>query len=95
MSTQHLRNISISKFESFLKLAGCKYLRTNGGHYIYSRCDCFRPITFQSHIDPVPERIIKSNLKTLGYSKKQFFEILDGILIAEKFGEKYKLVPKP
>lgn len=76
MTIRTLKNISISQYESFLELAGCKYLRTKGGHYIYSRVDCLRPIVFQTHIDPVPERIINSNNKTLGYSKKDFFEIL-------------------
>lgn len=76
MTIRTLKNISVSQYESFLELAGCKYLRTKGGHYIYSRADCLRPIVFQSHIDPVPERIIQSNNKTLGYTKEQFFEIL-------------------
>ncbi|RYX82686.1 type II toxin-antitoxin system HicA family toxin [bacterium] len=78
MTTRTLKNISISQYESFLELAGCKYLRTKGGHLIYSRSDCWRPIVFQSHIDPVPERVISSNNKTLGYSKQDFFEILFG-----------------
>ena len=94
MSARHLRNISISQFESFLELAGCRFIWPNGGHYIYSRCDCLRPITFQSHIDPVPEFIIKNCLKTLGYTKSQFFEILDGTMVAQKNGEKYNLIPK-
>jgi hypothetical protein len=76
MTIRTLKNISISQYESFLELTGCKYLRTKGGHFIYSRADCLRPIVFQSHIDPVPERIISSNNKTLGYSKSEFFEIL-------------------
>lgn len=77
MSTRHLRNISVSKFESFLELVGCSLIRTKGGHCIYSRCDCLRPITFQSHIDPMPEFIIKNLLRVLGYSKDDFFDILE------------------
>lgn len=76
MTIRTLKNISISQYESFLELAQCKYLRTKGGHFIYSRVDCWRPIVFQTHIDPIPERIINSNNKTLGYTRKEFFEIL-------------------
>ena len=91
MSTRHLKNITISQYESFLELAGCGYLRTTSGHCIYSRSDCWRPITFQNHIEPVPERIIKNGLKTLGYNKKQFFEILYQEKTVHKNGEKYEL----
>lgn len=77
MSTRHLRNISLSKFESFLELAGCKLIRRNGGHIIYCRSDLLRPITIQSHIDPVPEIIIKTNLRTLNLTKNDFFDILE------------------
>jgi hypothetical protein len=31
-----------------------------------------REIVFQSHIDPIPEFIIKNNLKTLGVSTQDF-----------------------
>lgn len=89
MTIRQLKNISISQFESFLELAHCKFLRTKGGHYIYSRSDCFRPITFQSHIDPVPEFIIKNNLRVLGYSKEEFFDILLGIKVIERVGDTF------
>lgn len=92
MSTKHLRNISISKFESFLELAGCSHIRTSSGHYIYSRCDCLRPITFQSHIDPVPEMIIKNNLRVLGYTKDDFFNILECKVDVTRKGSVFELV---
>jgi len=91
MTIRTLKNISISQYEYFLELAGCKYLRTKGGHFIYSRVDCWRPIVFQSHIDPVPERIINSNNKTLGYTKKEFFEILYCEKNVVRSGNKYIL----
>lgn len=79
MSSRHLRNVSITQFERFLKLVDCKYIRTKGGHKVYTRSDCLRPIVFQGHIDPVPEFIIKNNLRILGYTKDNFFNILDGV----------------
>lgn len=48
--------------------------RTNGGHEHWSICDLLRPITVQTHVDPVPEFIIKNALKQLGLTKKDFID---------------------
>ena len=77
MSTHKLSNISIKEYRIFLSNCECKYLRTQGGHEIWSRADLFRPITFQTHIDPVPERIIKQAMRVLNVDRKNFFEILN------------------
>lgn len=77
MSTRHLRNVSISQYESFLELAGCKFIKVESGHVKYFRSDLNRPIIFQSHIDPVPEFIIQNALRTLGISKNEFWLILE------------------
>lgn len=92
MTIPKLKNISISKFESFLELAGCKFVRKNGGHCVYSRSDLTRPLVFQSHIDPVPEFIILVLLRGLGYSKRDFFDILNGNKVVVKQSDKYILV---
>ncbi len=89
MTIRSLKNISIAKFESFLVLAGCKYIKTTGGHKKYSRCDLKRPIVFQSHIDPIPEFIIKNALRPLNISKTEFFDVLDGKLRLERVGDIY------
>jgi hypothetical protein len=77
MSTRHLRNISISKLESFLELCLCKYIKNKKGHIQYTRSDLTRPLPFQNHIDPVPEFIVKNLLRGLGYSKSDFHDILE------------------
>lgn len=59
MSTKKLSNISLKQYRHFLTKCGCKHLRTSGGHEVWSRSDLFLPITFKTHIDPVPERILK------------------------------------
>lgn len=74
---QHLRNIPLNKFRVFLQKQGCSINRTNGGHEHWSRNDLLRPITIQTHIDPIPEFIIKNILRQLGLNKKQFFEIFN------------------
>lgn len=78
MSTKKLSNISIAKFQAFLDLALCKQIGINGGHEKWARADLNRPIIFQTHINPIPEFIIKNNLRVLGFTKKQFFQILEG-----------------
>lgn len=74
MSTQHLRNIPLKLFRDFLSDQGCSCNRKKGGHEHWSRSDLLRPITIQTHVDPIPEFIIKNALKQLGCTKKDFFE---------------------
>ncbi len=74
MSTRNLSNVSIAKFTAFLKLALCNFAKIEGGHQKWTRTDLFRPISYQTHIDPVPEFIAKNNLRVMGYSKNDFFE---------------------
>jgi hypothetical protein len=74
MSSNKLINVSIAQFKYFLTSVGCKFIRYNGGHEIWTRKDLTRPITFQTHIDPVPEFIIKNALRTLGMTRTQFWE---------------------
>jgi hypothetical protein len=95
MSTRHLRNVSISQFESFLELVQCKFIKNEKGHCKYTRSDLNRPIIFQNHIDPVPEFIVKNNLRLFSYSKDDFFDILEGLIVVERVNEKvYQLVAK-
>ena len=74
MSTKHLRNVPLKLYQDFLKEQGCKCNRTKGGHEHWSRKDLLRPITVQTHVEPVPEFIIKNGLKQLGLSKKDFLD---------------------
>jgi hypothetical protein len=91
MSAQHLRNISRSRLESFLELCLCKFIKNTKGHVQYTRSDLTRPLTFQNHIEPVPEFIVQNLLRGLGYSKKDFFDILEGKKVVKKIGNKYQL----
>ncbi|NDV69252.1 type II toxin-antitoxin system HicA family toxin [Dysgonomonas sp. 25] len=76
MSTRKLKNVKLADYREFLSKCGCKHIRTEGGHEIWSRNDLTRPITFQTHIEPVPEFIIKNALRQLNLTKKDFFNIL-------------------
>jgi hypothetical protein len=63
MAAKHLRNIPLKLYRDFLKDQGCVCNRTSGGHEHWSRVDLLRSITVQTHVDPVPEFIIKNALK--------------------------------
>ena len=73
MSSQHLRNIGLKDYCNYLEHVGCKCI-TKGGHYQYARKDLGRPLTLQTHIDPVPEFIIQNHLRVLGISRKDFLD---------------------
>jgi len=77
--TQKLSNIPLKKYRKFLENIGCKYNRVKGGHEHWSRADLTRPITLQTHVDIVPEFIIKQHLRYLNMTKKDFL-----VLISEK-----------
>ena len=72
MSSKHLRNVPLKLFKQFLKEMRFTCTRTNGGHEHWTRDDLNRPITIQTHVDPIPEFIIKNALMQLGLSKKDF-----------------------
>lgn len=72
MSSSHLKNIPLKLFRSFLVDQGCVCNRKNGGHEHWTRKNLLRPITIQSHVDPVPEFIVRTILKQLGLRKEDF-----------------------
>lgn len=76
MSTHKLSNVSLDDYRDFLRKAGCKKIRTEGGHEVWTRKDLLRPIIVQTHIRPVPEFIIQNALRNLNLTKKDFFNIL-------------------
>jgi len=69
-----LKNISLQDYRKYLNYIGCNLIRTKGGHEHYSRKDLARPLTLQSHIDPVPEFIVKQHLRYLNKTRKEFLD---------------------
>jgi hypothetical protein len=76
MSNNVLKNISLRVCRKFLLKVGCQNKRTSGGHEHWTRADLLRPITIQTHIDPVPERIMKQIINALEIDREEFQEIL-------------------
>jgi hypothetical protein len=74
--TSGLKNIPLRLFRDYLYFKGLKPIREKGGHEVWSRKNLLRPIILQSHIDPIPEFIIRSNLRTLGETADDFYEFV-------------------
>nr|DAE37637.1 MAG TPA: HICA protein [Caudoviricetes sp.] len=66
-----LSNITIKLFRGFLEEQGLRHIRTKGGHEIWARADLSRPIVLQTHVGPMPEFVIRNNLKTIGATIKE------------------------
>lgn len=79
MSTHKLSNIPLSDYRRFLQSQGCKCVRISGGHEHWSRPDLPRALTLQTHISPVPERIVKQHLSYLKLDREKFFKIIQGL----------------
>lgn len=73
----NLRNVPLKLFRDFLLYKGLKIIRTNGGHEIWGGQVLKRPIIIQTHINPVPEFIIKNNLRNMGLNVKDFLEFVN------------------
>lgn len=79
MSTKKLSNIPLKDFKKFLKSQGLNIIKSSkgrGGHEKWSRADLDRPITIQTHIDSVPEFIVKQILRHLDMTREEFFNII-------------------
>ncbi|WP_028525591.1 hypothetical protein [Runella limosa] len=79
MSTQKLSNISVEELRRFLLKLGLNQStqsKGRGGHEKWTGKQLTRPIIFQTHIDPVPEFIMKQILRHLGLSKDDFFKLM-------------------
>ncbi len=79
MTIPKLSNIPVKDFRRFLENQGLNLIKSSkgrGGHEKWSRLDLERPITIQTHIDPVPEFIVQQVLRYLGMDRKTFFEFI-------------------
>ena len=70
-------NISVSRFRSILKALGLSYVRTKGGHEMWYMEGMLRNVVFQTHEEPVPEDIVKNNIKTIGITKEEFEKVMN------------------
>lgn len=71
--------ISISRFRKILKALGLEQVRTKGGHEMWFKEGMLRNVVFQTHEEPVPEDIVKNNIRTIGVSREEFDKVLEEI----------------
>ena len=71
-----MKPIPIKKFRKFLKSIGLTHIRTEASHEIYNNTEkpLLRPVTLDSNYPEVPILHIKTNLRTIGMSSKEFEE---------------------
>jgi hypothetical protein len=75
--SKNLKNISLRLFRNYLTYKGLKHIRTNGGHEIWSGKNLKRPVIFQTHIDPIPEFILRNNLRAIGATPDDFCKFVE------------------
>ncbi len=79
MSSRKLSNIPLTDFRTFLSGQGLKVIKSTkgrGGHEKWARADLDRPITIQTHVDPMPEFIVKQILRHLNMTREEFYKQL-------------------
>lgn len=74
-----LSNISVAEFRSVLERLGLKKKRTKGGHEAWSKKGMTRPVILQTHVNPIPEFIVRNNLRNMGITKEQFLNVLESL----------------
>ena len=72
-----LSNISVQEFRDILVRLGLQPLRTTGGHEIWTKEGLQRAIVFQTHVEPIPEFVVRNAIRDLGMSRQEFMEILE------------------
>lgn len=70
------QNITNKQFQKFLIYVGCTLKRSVGDHFVYVRPGLIRPIIIPLD-NPLPQFIVRNNLRLLGISWEEFFNILE------------------
>ena len=74
-----LSNITIKEFREILTRLRLEPVRTVGGHEIWRKQGLKRTIVFQTHVEPLPEFIVKNAIRDLGMTRQEFLDILESL----------------
>lgn len=74
-----LSNITIKEFRELLTKLGLQFLRTAGGHEIWVKPGLRRTIVFQTHVEPIPEFVVRNAIRDLGMTRQEFIDILESL----------------
>jgi predicted RNA binding protein YcfA (HicA-like mRNA interferase family) len=72
------QNITNKQFQKFLIYIGCSLKRSHGDHFIYVRSRLNRPIVIPKD-SPIPQFIIRNNLRILNITWEEFFHIMENL----------------
>ena len=72
-----LSNISVKEFRDILSRLGLQPLRAVGGHEIWTKHGLKRAVVFQTHVEPVPEFVVRNAIRDLGMSRDEFISKLE------------------
>jgi len=56
---------------------GCRFVRQHGSHLIYNHPKARRPVVIPKY-DEVPVTVIRTNMRTVGMTRDQYFHLLQG-----------------
>lgn len=70
-----MKPITWQELRDVCKLAGCVESRTKGDHLIMSKSGLIRPVVIKMERD-LGEDLIRTNMRTLGLSRKDFERLL-------------------
>ena len=71
-----MRHVSWQELRDVCKLAGCVEARTKGDHLVMTKPGLARPVIIKMDKD-LGEDLIRSNMRTLGLSRKEFERLLN------------------
>ncbi len=74
---RNLSNISLTEFRTVLLSVGLKKIREKGGHEAWVKEGMTRPVIFQTHIEPIPEFIVKNAIRNIGMTRQEFVALLE------------------
>ncbi len=74
---RNLSNISINELRAILTMFGLKKVTVRGGHEKWGKPGMKRPITIQTHIEPIPEFVVKNAIRNLGITRQEFLAVLE------------------
>ena len=74
-----LSNISLKEYRTTLSRLGRSPVRSKGGHEAWMKTGMTRPVIFQTHVEPIPEFVVRNNLRNIGITKEDFLAILENL----------------
>ena len=54
-------------------------MRISGGHEIWLKPGSHRTVVFQTHVEPIPEFVVRNAIRDLGMTRQEFMEILESM----------------